>query len=284
MQPVGFGAFRESTDPGRRADSVKDPRMSRRRDAQPPKARAALAYVHPGEVSAGFMYSATRAMFHEAGTTGAPPILIAQHCSTGALVEARNEVVAHFLSTALEWLWCVDADMGFGPDALSRLLAAADPLARPIVGALCFGLKAMSAEDPETQALDLRCFPTLYRWVETDTDAGFQVIADYPRDQLVEVGATGAACFVVHRTALEQIRDKYGPTWFCKVTHPKGRTFSEDLSFFVRAAGADLPVYVDTGIRTSHLKGGVHLTEARWDEQEFVRANLTADSVDPVPV
>jgi hypothetical protein len=35
---------------------------------------------------------------------------------------------------------------------------------------------------------------------------------------------------MVHRSAFEAIRDKYGPTWFSKVTQCKGRTFSEDLS------------------------------------------------------
>src|SRR3954451_18164455 len=99
--------------------------------------RAALGYVHPGDVKAGFMLSVIGAFAHEAGTHGVPFLLIAEGCSSGALPGSRNNVVAHFLDhTDAEWLWCVDADMGFGADTLSRLIDAADPVARPVVGAL----------------------------------------------------------------------------------------------------------------------------------------------------
>jgi hypothetical protein len=124
-------------------------------------------------------------------------------------------------------LWWVDADMGFEPDTLTRLLDAADPDARPVVGALCFGLRK-AAEDPGLNAYTFECFPTLYRWHHDGEHVGFAVMSDYPEDTLVEVGATGAACFVVHRTLLERIREKYGDTWFDKTTHPGGRRFSED--------------------------------------------------------
>ena len=67
--------------------------------------------------------------------------------------------------------------------------------------------------------------------------------------------------FVVHRTVLEKIRANCGDTWFDKVTHPGSRRFSEDLSFFVRAAGTDHPTFVHTGIKTAHDKGGIYLRE-----------------------
>jgi len=127
-----------------------------------------------------------------AGAHGTPPQVIAKRCGSGDLVGARNEVVGYFLELDAEWLWWVDADMGFGPETLSRLIATADKKTRPIVGALCFGLREFG-EDPETQALDFRCFPTLYAWTETDDDAGFATITEYPSDSIVSVGATDAA-------------------------------------------------------------------------------------------
>jgi hypothetical protein len=50
--------------------------------------------------------------------------------------------------------------------------------------------------------------PTLYAWEEHDEKAGFRVITEYPADELLQVSATGAACFVVHRDVLEKIRAK----------------------------------------------------------------------------
>src|SRR4051812_8830131 len=98
-------------------------------------------------------------------------------------------------------------------------------------------------------------------------------MTDYPADELVEVSATGAACFIVHRDVLAKIRANYGDRWFDRVEHPKGARFSEDLSFFVRVAGVDAPIYVHTGIPTSHDKGGVFLreTEFRRQQQETTR-------------
>lgn len=63
---------------------------------------------------------------------------LAMRCGTGGIVTARNEVAARFLERDAEWLLWVDTDMGFTADTADRLLAAADPTERPIVGALCF--------------------------------------------------------------------------------------------------------------------------------------------------
>jgi len=245
--------------------------------------RAALGFVSPGDVKTGFAFSVVRAMCHEIGTTGLGFQLLDQRAASGQLVEARNELVAQFLDeTPCDWFWSVDSDMGFDADCLSRLIASADKTSRPFVGALCFGLRK-NGEDYDLRTYDLRCFPTLYAWQETDEEVGFQVIRDYPRGQLVEVSGTGAACFVAHRSLLERIRAKFGPVWFDKLTHPKGdRTFSEDLSFCVRVAAVDTPVYVDTAVPTSHDKGGVFLTEAVWDEQEFLRINYLEPATEGV--
>lgn len=224
------------------------------------------------------MFSVVRSMCHEIGTTGLGFMLIDQMAASGQLVEARNQTVTHFLNeTDCDWFWCVDSDMGFEADTLDRLISSADPDERPVVGALCFGQKK-NGENYDLRTVDLRCFPTLYDWRESDDEVGFQVMTDYPRDQLVEVKGTGAACFIVHRTVLEEIAAQFGAEWFTPVQHPKGKngptTFSEDLSFFVRVAAVGAPVFVDTSIKTSHDKGGVYLDEGKWDEQEFLRVNL----------
>lgn len=215
------------------------------------------------------MYCVLRATVAEIGRTGMAPAVITQRCGSGQLVESRNDTVQFFLETGIEWAVFVDADMGFGPDLIGELIAAADPADRPVVGALCFGLKRQGVDDPTLQTTAYRCFPTLYQWVERVGEVGWQVITDYPRGELVPVSATGAACFIAHRSLLAKIADEYGPRWFDRITHPVGpTTFSEDLSFFVRVAAVGAPAFVHTGIQTSHDKGGVFLTQATWDEQQ----------------
>ena len=142
--------------------------------------RAALGYCHPGDVRNTFFMSIIGAFAYEAGTHGVPFLIIGEACPSGDLPESRNRVTAHFLdNTDAEWLWWVDADMGFEPDTLSRLLDAADPVARPVVGALCFGLRK-AGDDPALQAYTFECFPTLYAWEEHGDHVGFRVVPDYP--------------------------------------------------------------------------------------------------------
>lgn len=194
-----------------------------------------------------------------------------KQCAAGGLVEARNEVAERFLETDCEWLWMVDSDMGFGPDTVERLIEAADPDARPVVGALAFKLhrEGPGAFHGERYVI----LPTAFLWVETEDTVGFAPVRTIPDDTLLEVSATGAACLIVHRNALERVRERFGASWFDPITHPKGpTTFSEDLSFCVRLAAVDLPMYVHTGVGTTHDKGGIFL-----DRQAFEAQGLDAD-------
>lgn len=192
---------------------------------------------------------------------------VRKRASSGGLATGRNDVATSALETGCEWLWMVDTDMGFGPTAVDDLIAAADPETRPVVGGLCFSLRH---DRPGLfYGEKYVIVPSAYRWVETPEQVGFQSILDIPEnDTLLEVSATGAACLLVHRTALERVRDRYGPCWFDPVTHPTGpTTFSEDLSFCVRLAGVDIPIYVHTGVETTHDKGGVFLDREAYGAQ-----------------
>lgn len=260
----------------------------------PRKPTTAVAYLHGTEVASSFAYSLVRLMMYESARTGVPPFLVAQRCPSGQLVDKRNAVVAHILDCGAEWALFVDADMGFSADSLERLIGAADPTERPFVGGLCFGQWADNDHfDDATQAVHTRMFPTIYAWNErTDDDGtpcevGFAPAEAYPPDELVECSATGAAFFVAHRSALEAMRDKHGPRWFDPVRHPTpephGTQFSEDLSFFIRAAATGFPCYVHTGVRTSHTKT-VCYTEAGFYAQEAGKVLVRPDGsprVDP---
>ena len=236
-----------------------------------PHPKVAVAYLHPGEVSAAFSMSLLKLMLHESFRTGMPPLVMANRCSSGNIVEGRNEVAQQMLdSTPCEWLLFTDADMGFAPDSLERLLASADPQDRPVVGGLCFAVKR-TGTDPDTHAERFQCMPTLYNWRELPDRVGFQVVENYERDALQVVGATGAAFVLIHRSVLQKIRDTYGDRWFDRIPHelpkPNGTLFSEDMSFCIRVAGIDVSLYVDTAVKTCHDKGGRFYDESEWDQQ-----------------
>lgn len=157
------------------------------------------------------------------------------------IAAGRNNLVKHFLATGADWLFMVDDDMTFAPDALPALLAAADAETAPIVGGLTFG----GGRDG--------WFPTLF-YVEPDSGrlARFDV---WPEDQLMPVDATGAACLLVHRRVFEKVAESYQDPWpwFQEVAH--GNTpMGEDITFCLRARAAGFPIFVHTGVQFGHVK------------------------------
>lgn len=195
---------------------------------------------------------------------------------TGGIPTGRNRVARDFLdSTDGEWLWTIDTDMGFEADTVDRLVKAADPQLRPVMGGLCFaGLRVRPQTADPLRAERFAIRPTLYEQVETaDGEIGFNPIVDYPRGQVVQVAATGAACLLLHRGALEAVRAQYGDAWYDPITHPtadrgRPRTFSEDLSLCIRLAAVGVPVHVDTSVKTTHDKGLIYLDETTFDLQQ----------------
>jgi hypothetical protein len=197
-------------------------------------------------------------------------------CGAGGINDGRNEVARNFLDeTDGEWLWFIDSDMGFAPDTVDRLVASASAVARPVVGGLCFALKKI--EHGPFHSIRNGVIPTIYDYVELENEVGFVPRADYERDKVVQASGTGAACLLIHYTALQKVRAKHGDAWFDTVIHPTGlkggrRTFSEDLSFCVRLGGVGVPLHVDTRVKTVHHKGGIYLDEELFLAQQAAAA------------
>ncbi|PWK81721.1 glycosyl transferase family 2 [Lentzea atacamensis] len=214
------------------------------------------AYLHPNSVSHSFSDSLMRLFAYDiqhAGhvARGGGPAMF--RCGSGGLVEARNDVVKHFLSGSADWLWFVDSDMGFAPDTVDRLLEVADPATRPVVGGLCFGLRETAPDG--LHGWETRSFPTLYDWGrKNDGETGFVVRRDYPVNAVTQVAGTGAACLLMHRSVLQRIADELGEVWFDRTRYPSGKPVSEDLSFCSRLGALGVPVFVHTGVRTNHHK------------------------------
>jgi len=78
---------------------------------------------------------------------------------TTNVAHGRNQIVRIFLDESpADWLWFVDTDMEFEPDTLDRLIEAADPAERPIMGALCYALMKGDAQE---------VVPTMYGLTDT---------------------------------------------------------------------------------------------------------------------
>lgn len=233
-----------------------------------------VAWLHPGHWSNCFGQSLLDLVMFDASTNGRIVChrhgTIPKESGSGQIVASRNTVTSVFLDGEAEWLLFIDSDMGFAADTAERLIAAADPAERPIVGALAFAAK--SDGSGPFFARRYRATPTVYRFYEDDSEIGFVPLFDYPADAVLEVDATGAACILIHRGALEAI----GERWWDHIEVPKGpagrTTFSEDLSFCLRARAAGLPVHVHTGVKTTHDKGGVFLDEDTFVLQQALLA------------
>lgn len=200
-----------------------------------------VGYCHGGSVRAEFCASLLGVLRHR----GAVVDEVIAVGSGPNISRARNMIVAGFLEDhAAPWLLMCDTDMSFPADTAARLIAAADPAGRPVVGALCF------AENPGGEPA-----PVMYELAEQDGFTVFARLPSWPEDGLVRVTATGAACLLVHRSVLETVA-KGGDTaapWF-RESVIGSSLVGEDLTFCLRCGVAGIPVHVHTGIRAGHVK------------------------------
>lgn len=236
---------------------------------------AALGYLDDGTWKAVFGICRTNLLIRD--LTGEQKITchreIRCKAHAGGLADGRNRMVRGFLEdTDAEWLFMVDTDMEFADDTVDRLIASADPKERPIVGGLAFGYAARTGDRPGR----VDVIPTIYEYARLVRDGqeycvGFAENLKYERNALNRVAATGGACLLLHREIMEYIKSKFGENWFSPLTHPTGdegrsRLYSEDFSFFVRCMQLNIPTYVDTSVKTGHIKGNITLDEEYFED------------------
>lgn len=154
----------------------------------------------------------------------------------------RHHIVTDFLANhEAPWLLMLDTDMTFQPDVLGRMLAAANDKIRPIVGGLAF------AYNDRVDGIR----PTMMSRAD---DGTYTPHTKIPKDSLVKVDATGAACLLVHRTVYETMDD--GTTMPFYREHVVGKShYGEDVGFCERATQTfGYPIFVHTGIEFGHMK------------------------------
>lgn len=221
-----------------------------------PAKNIAVAYLSPSIVSTDFLNSVSDLFLQRPHLINGK---IDVRCG-GGITRGRNVAVAKFLSTTDEWLLFVDTDMGFRPEDFDKVADAADAKKRPIVGGLCFGQDG-------TIGPFASIFPTVFHHHES---GGYMPMWDYPRDEVIECDATGAAFLLIHRSVLVAIRDMIDDgdfSWFYEYVEPQKKLWvSEDVAFCERAKAAGFPIHVATGAKILHHKGiNYALSEAMFD-------------------
>jgi len=205
-----------------------------------------VGYVHPGTVRAEFCASLLAACME-----GPVPVRSVLAVGSGPNIShARNVVCRQFLEQDVaDWLFMCDTDMWFPADLIGRLITAADPVDRPVLGALCFSQNTDNNGGGEP-------YPTMYELTERDGDLAFIRYKQWPEDAVMRVAATGAAALLIHRGALEAVEKRAGDPaapWF-RESQTKSALMGEDMTFCLRCAAAGVPVHVHTGVRAGHMK------------------------------
>lgn len=218
--------------------------------------KVVVAYLHPGMVHGAFMESLLNLLvydmaFHRRIVDGGGRLATQ---ASANLAGPRNTIAKQFLAFGeADWLWMVDSDMVFEPDTLERLLQYAHPEEAPIVGGLCFGFD------------EGRIVPTLYDLVGEASNPQVVRYNEWKPDAMMQVAATGTGCLLVHKSALEKVRDFVPPgrpgqvgfntafPWFQELEHD-GKPVGEDIAFCWRAGVAGVPVFVNTSVHIGHVK------------------------------
>lgn len=209
------------------------------------------SYLHPNVVSHSFMDSLWNLAEYDRDRERLLWTRFPVRSGPGSLDASRNTQVRIFLDQSpCEWLWLVDADMGFAEDTLTRLVAAADSERRPVVGALCAAVIEDSSDGMGGWRQSV--FPTLYDATKDGFIARY-TFEDLPKNRLVRTEGTGAACLLIHREVLVRMREETGDVWFKRFSNGP-QMLGEDLSFCRRLGSLEIPIYVHTGIHTTHHK------------------------------
>jgi hypothetical protein len=251
-----------------------------------------VAYVNSNTVTYSWHHSMIQLLGYDMAMHGRVMQggYVAIRYGTDGITDARNKGVQGFLNDRnADWMLWIDTDMGFAADTVERLLAAAHPVDRPIVGELCF--TQQEKEQDEMGGWRCRAVPTLFDWKKVDVvnvkyvegervedkvgeEQGFAVRWDYPANAVVKIAGTGSACILIHRSVFERVEKEFGPVWYDRAPNTTtGQLISEDLSFCIRAGALNIPVHVHTGVRTTHCK-------TLWlSEEDYWRQR----AVDPPP-
>jgi hypothetical protein len=219
-----------------------------------------VGYLHGATVPQEFHHSLFRAWVHDAW---GPHLILdfAPQYSGANICKARNQMVADMLAhERAEWLWMLDSDAVFPSDMLTRLMGSADPVERPVVGALAHQYRGRRDPDGnpvlDEHGVQLReVLPTMYKgeWDAEGGWVGYREVTAYTLG-LNQVDATGCHCLLAHRDVFERIKSDHPYRWFREDEIAPGVISGEDIWFCLEARKVGIPMFVDTRLEAGHVK------------------------------
>jgi len=137
---------------------------------------------------------------------------------------ARNYIVSEALKSHSDYLFFIDVDMTFPPDALKRLLEHK----LNIVNALAF-----RRIKPH--------YPCIFKW--NDIEKSYNTMAYY--HGLVSVDATGMSCMLIKMDVFKKMKPPY--------YYYKDHLFSSDLTWCSNALKLGYKIWVDSSLKIGHI-------------------------------
>ena len=214
--------------------------------------KAVVGWIDPGTVTGSFTYSLAK--LAQFGTATGLLAAVDRQQSGPHVERGRNLLVQDFLATDADYLLQIDSDMTFDYDALNRLVNTAERMDTPVVGGLCFGYTEASGP-----------FPTIGMFVGDEVKWTVQMPAT-DRAGCVTCDVTGAAMLLTHRSVFDILGDEP----FRRI-ELNGVHVGEDISFCHKLHQVEIPVVVDTTVKTGHVK------QFMWDTESYSKYRVDAD-------
>lgn len=170
--------------------------------------------------------------------------------------DARNTLVKKAIEENCDYIWFVDSDMVFDPDAMNMLLQDAIDNDYQFVTGLCF-------------RRTLPTSPTLAKtmvWYQDEKGiphGAAETYKDYPRDQLFEIAGSGLACTIVKLSALGEAANRYKMSPFEPLPN-----LSEDYSFCFRLKDMGIKMYCDSRVKVGHVGNLIFNEETYLNQDE----------------
>jgi hypothetical protein len=145
---------------------------------------------------------------------------------------ARNNACQDALTNGFQWVFFLDDDVVAPPDTVQRLINRNVPIVSGLYYRRHEGIQACMQMGPG-------------EWVK-----------DFQVGTVIEVGAVGAGCLLIHRSVLEKMKKPWFE-WMCdREDLAANLRRSEDFEFCTKAGAAGFKVIVDTSIQCKHLGFG----------------------------
>jgi hypothetical protein len=190
-----------------------------------------------GKFTEGMVYSALKSEL---------PIQSAMRVQGNQIGRQRQQALDFWYdNTDFDWILWIDSDIHITEDALQKVWASADKIARPVVTGVYF----ISKENEQSL---MAPYPAVFQW--TDNEYKIAYVHPLPKDALIKVGSAGFGFVLMHRNAISEMRKVHGAKPYFNETGVGEQFVSEDINFFRMMHQANVPLHTHTGALVKHFK------------------------------